>query len=134
MAYNCKIELNGNLGADAKIIEKNGKTFVALRVATQDSYPQKEGDKTIWIDSKETLWHDVLVFRPYTVTIAKNLKKGDRVEITGSLSYRTFEDKNGYKQKQASIIAGFIQKIDFDKQAEPTGDEISEVAEEVART
>ena len=134
MAYNCKVELNGNLGADAKTIEKNGKTFVALRVATKDSYPKKEGDKTIWADSKETLWHDVLVFSPNVVNIAKSLKKGDRVEITGSISYREFKDENGYKQQQASIIAGYIRKVDFNKEGNPSSAEISEVAEEVART
>lgn len=134
MAYNCKIELNGNLGVDAKTIEKNGKTFVSLRVATKDSYPKKEGDNTVWTDSKETLWHDVLVFRPYVVAIAKSLQKGDRVEIIGSLSYRTFKDENGYNKRQATVIAGFIQKVEFGKESEqPSEDEISEVVEEVAR-
>jgi len=131
MAYNCKIELNGNLGADPKIIEKEEKTFVALSVATTDSYPKKEGDKTVWENSKTTLWHDVLIFRPTAIEVVKKLKKGDRVDVIGSLSYRSFKDENGINRKQASIIGGFINKIEFDIQ--PTEDEISEVSEEVAR-
>ena len=132
MAYNCKVELNGAIGKDAKIIDKDGKTFVALRVATRDSYPVQEGDKTVWKD-KESLWHDVLVFRPYSVAIAKELTKGDIVEITGSLSYRPFKDENGHKKHEASIIANFIKKIEVGKSEEPTEEEISEVAE-VARS
>ena len=42
MTINCKVELNGFLGADPKSISKNGKTFIALRVATTDSYPVKD--------------------------------------------------------------------------------------------
>lgn len=135
MAYNCKVELNGNLGADAKIIEKNDKTFVSLRVATRDSYPKKEGETVVWTDHKETLWHDVLVFRPYAVEVAKTLEKGNRVQVIGSISYRDFQDENGYKKQQATIMAGFIQKIEFDKESEqPSETEISEVAEEIARS
>ena len=133
MAYNCKIELNGILGQDPKIIEKDGKNFVALRVATTDSYPVKEGEKTIWKE-KESLWHDVLVFRPYAVTITKELKKKDIVEIKGSLSYRPFKDENGYTKYETSVIAEFIRKVEIGKSDEPTEAEISEVVAEVART
>ena len=115
MAYNCKIQLNGNLGQDPKQLESNGKQFISLRVATRDSYPKKEGEKTIWVDSKETLWHDVLVFSPKGIEIASELKKGDLVEISGSLSYRTFKDEEGYNKQQASVIGNFIKKIEFNK-------------------
>ncbi|MCB0651520.1 MAG: single-stranded DNA-binding protein [Saprospiraceae bacterium] len=134
MAYNCKIELNGNLGADPKVIDKNGKTFIALRVATKDSYPEKEGETTVWKDSKTTLWHDVLVFRPIAVEIAKKLEKGDRVEIIGSLSYRPFKDDQGFTKYQASIIGSFIQKVEFNSADEPTEEEISAASEEVPRS
>lgn len=133
MAYNCKIELNGNLGADAKVIEKNGKTFVALRVATKDSYPEKQGETTVWKDRKTTLWHDVLIFRPMAVEIAEKLQKGDFVEITGSLSYRPFKDDKGYTKYQATIIGAFIQKVDFNASDELTEEEISAASEEVPR-
>ena len=76
-------------------IEKDGKTFVALRVATTDSYPVQDGEETTWKD-KESLWHDVLVFRPAVTITAKALKKSDIVQINGTLSYRPFKDENGY--------------------------------------
>jgi single stranded DNA-binding protein len=128
MAYNCKIELNGVLGQDAKTIEKEDKTFVALRVATTDSYPVKDGEQTIW-KNKESLWHDVLVFRPSAVSIAKELKKSEIVEISGSLSYRPFKDENGHTKYEASIIANFVKKIEVGNENEPSEEEISEVVE-----
>ncbi len=115
MAYNCKVELNGNLGKDAKELESNGKKFISLRVATRDSYPKKEGDKTIWVASEQTLWHDVLVFNPKAIEIAATLEKGDLVEISGTLSYRTFKDESGHDKQQASVIAYSVQKIELNK-------------------
>lgn len=115
MAYNCKIQLNGNLGQDPKQLESNGKKFISLRIATTDSYPKKEGETTVWVDSGQTLWHDVLIFSPKAIEAAEQLKKGDLVEIVGRLSYRTFKDENGHNKQQASVIGNFIQKIEFNK-------------------
>lgn len=113
MAYNCKVELNGVLGNDPKVIEKDGKTFVVLRIATTDSYPVKDGEVTTWKD-KESLWHDVLVFRPAATIVAKTLKKSDVVEINGTLSYRPFADEEGYTKYETSVIADFLKKAKID--------------------
>lgn len=128
MAYNCKIELNGNLGDDAKIIEKDGKSFVALRVATTDSYPKKEGDNTVWINSDTTLWHDVLIFNPNAVHVAKHFQKGERVEIIGSLSYRPFKDEEGYTKYQASVIGNLVRKVEFGKSNQPSEEDMTAIS------
>lgn len=112
MARNNRVELHGFLGQDAKIIETDGKTFVALRIATTDSYKDENEQ---WKD-KESIWHDVLIFRPLAIQFSKNLKKGDLVDITGSLSYRPFKDENGYTQNVVTIVAGYIEKENYDKE------------------
>lgn len=117
MAINNRIELHGHLGMDAKTVEKEGKSFVVLRVATTDSYPIGQGEEIKWKD-RETIWHDVLVFRPATAYFARDLKKGDRVQVTGSISYRPFNDAEGHTRRQASIVASFIEKIHYEKQEE----------------
>ena len=117
MAINNRVELYGHLGSDPKIIGKEDKTFLALRVATTDSYPVGQGEETKWKD-RETVWHDVLVFRPATAHFARDLKKGDRVQITGAISYRPFKDSEGNTRNQASIVANFIEKIHYEKQEE----------------
>lgn len=108
MARNNKIELHGFLGQDAKVIESDGKIFVSLRVATTDSY-KDENDK--WQD-KESIWHEVLVFRPLAVQFAKELKKGELVDVTGSLSYRIFKDEKGYTHSVSTIVAGYVEKVE----------------------
>lgn len=125
MAINCKIELNGYLGADPKSITKNGKTFIALRIATTDTYPVKDEKtgETKWKD-KETVWHDVLVFRPNAAHFARDLKKGDAVTITGSLGYKTFKDERGTAKRQASIVANYIEKVEYNRQDEFSFEEI----------
>lgn len=105
MSSNNRVELTGFLGNDPKVIEKEGKKFVALRLATTDSYKDDSGQ---WQD-KESVWHDVLVFRPAAVQFAEKLKKGDKVELIGSLSYKSFKDENAFSRPQATIIAGFVQ-------------------------
>lgn len=117
MSKNNKIELNGFLGADPKMLTKEGDNFVVLNVATTDSYPvtnEKTGETT-WKD-KETVWHDVIVFRPLTIQYTKDLKKGDKIEISGSISYRPFKDAEGNTRRQATIIATHIEKVAYNKQ------------------
>ncbi|MBK8558225.1 MAG: single-stranded DNA-binding protein [Lewinellaceae bacterium] len=133
MAVNCKIELNGYLGADPKTIARNGKTFIALRVATTDSYPIKD-EKTgeiKWKD-KETVWHDVLVFRPQAAHFARDLKKGDAVNISGSIGCKPFKDENGNTKRQASIVASYLGKVEYNRQDELSFDEIDEALSQAA--
>ncbi len=133
MATNCKIELTGYLGADPKSITKNDKTFIALRVATTDSYPVKE-EKTgeiKWKD-KETIWHDVLVFRPQAAHFARDLKKGDAVTISGSIGYKPFKDEHGNIKHQASIVANYIEKVEYHRQDELSLEEVAEDGSKVA--
>ncbi len=133
MAINCKIELNGYLGADAKSITKNGKTFLVLRIATTDSYPVKE-EKTgevKWKD-REAIWHDVLVFRPQAAHFARDLKKGDAVLVSGSIAYKTIKDENGYAKKQASIIANYLEKVEYNRQDALFSEEIDQAIEAAA--
>jgi single-strand DNA-binding protein len=107
MSNNCKIELKGNLGKDAKTVKTEKSEFVTLSVATTDSYKDKNGD---W-QNKETLWHDVIVFNPNAVRIAKELRKGDKISLQGTLSYKQVESKEGYTILQASIIAYLLEKV-----------------------
>lgn len=124
MANNNRIELEGNLGKDPRIIEKEGKQFAALSIATTDSYKDEKGQ---W-ENRETIWHNVLIFRPTTITFAKDFKKGDRVRVVGSISYRPYEKADGYKLMEAVIIASYIEKAELTAK-EPTAAEVAQAAE-----
>ena len=105
MAYNNTVTLTGNMGSEARLIDKEGKLFAAFSLATTDSY-KDEHDK--WHD-QETIWHDILAFNPRVVEQVKALKKGTRLQITGSLSYRPFEtlteQGKTVKKNEATVIA-----------------------------
>ncbi|RYE52674.1 MAG: single-stranded DNA-binding protein [Sphingobacteriales bacterium] len=107
MSNNCTVELKGNLGKDAKLVKSEKGEFVSLSIATTDSYKDKNGQ---W-QNKETLWHDVIIFNPSAITIAKDLNKGDKVHLKGTLSYKQIESKEGYTIPQASIVAYFLEKV-----------------------
>lgn len=132
MAINNKIELNGYLGQDPKAVTKEGKSFVILNVATTDSYPETD-EKTgeiKWKD-KGTIWHDVLVFRPQAAHFARELKKGDAVEINGGIAYKSFKDEKGRTRKQASVIATYVEKIEYHRQGNLLSKEVDEAMEAV---
>lgn len=108
--YNNTVALTGNMGAEAKIIEQEGKTFATFSLATADSYLD---DNEQWVQ-KETIWHKVLVFSPHVVQQVKSLKKGTRVQVYGSLSYQEFqailEDGRTVTKKEASVV---IHKVEL---------------------
>lgn len=109
MSINNTVTLIGNMGSEARIIETEESRFAAFSIATTDSYKTEAGE---W-QNKETIWHNILAFNPVVIEVVKNLKKGTRLKITGSLSYRPFEVVNGegevITKMEASIIAGKVE-------------------------
>lgn len=113
---NAKIHLTGFLGDDPKKTSKHGKSFTILRMATTDSYPVKDGENTKWID-KETEWHTVFVFSPIVNKFANEMKKSDKLEVFGTITYKSFKDEKGHTRSEAAIIGNYINKIDYNKQS-----------------
>ncbi|MFY0654969.1 MAG: single-stranded DNA-binding protein [Cyclobacteriaceae bacterium] len=111
ISKNNEVTLIGNIGAEPKVIDKNDKLFVVFSLATQDSY---KDDNDEW-QKKDPIWHNnLLAFNTSAINKAKELSKGERIRITGSLSYRPFEttidgDKTVNKN-EASIIVASIEK------------------------
>ncbi len=110
MAYNNTVTLIGNTGGDVRIITTEEKTFGSLSLATTDSYKDKEGN---W-QNKKTIWHNIIVFNPVLIKALQAYKKGTRLKITGSLSYRDFkvpgEDGDSITKREATIIAGKVEQ------------------------
>lgn len=127
MTKNNQIQLTGFLGDDAKIIAKDDKKFISLRIATSDSYLVKEHEESKW-QNKETVWHNILVFRQTIINTTNSLKKGDKVQLTGSISYKPFKDEKGFTRNDATIICDNIIKLER-KKAETV---VKEVAKKYA--
>ncbi len=109
MTINNTVTLAGNIGKEPRIIEDVKNPFAAFSLATTDTYKDKEGN---WQD-KETVWHEVITFSHKLIEKAKALGTKDRIQVTGSLTYRFFDAVVGegktVKKKEATIVARKIE-------------------------
>ena len=84
------LELNliGNVGQNAKIVEANGAKFISFSVGTNEKFKNAEGEsveKTTWVScilSKDSKILDYLV-------------KGTKVYVSGDLSVKVYKDSEG---------------------------------------
>jgi single stranded DNA-binding protein len=130
MSFNNKVHLSGFLGQDPKEITRENSRFTVLQIATTDSYQVKNGEEIIW-KQNEPVWHDVFVYSPVATKFANKLKKGNKVDISGRISYLPFKDEEGRNRKQAAIVADFIEKIDYPRQDSLSASDFDELAEKL---
>jgi len=98
-----KVILVGNLGRDPEVRHTtSGAKIVHLSVATSDSWKDKNGDR-----QEKTEWHRVVVFNSNLADFAeKNLHKGSKVYVEGSLQTRKFQDASGQDKFSTEIVLG----------------------------
>jgi single-strand DNA-binding protein len=86
-----KVSLLGRLGRDPDLrFTGTGTPFCRLRVATNDSFKNQEGEWT-----ERTEWHTLVAWSKLAEICNQYLKKGDQAYFEGSLQTRSFEDSNG---------------------------------------
>lgn len=96
-----KIIIIGNLGADPELrMLPGGNAVLKLRVATTESWPDKEKD----VRNERTEWHRVTVFGKSAENLARFLKKGMRVTVEGRNQTSSYE-KDGQKHYSTEVIA-----------------------------
>jgi len=79
--YTNNVTLKGFLGKDAETIAtRQGRSLTVLSLATKSGYKDKQ--KNEWINHTE--WHRIVAFGT-PADYAKNLKKGEYVEVEGEL-------------------------------------------------
>ena len=94
-----KVEIIGNLGADAELKESNGSKFVTMRIAHTTTWSKDDGTKqesTIWVDV--TLNNDESKVIPY-------LKQGVRVFVRGNGSLRVYSSKKDRCMKAGLTVS-----------------------------
>ena len=97
--YENKVTLKGYIGKDAEsFATKQQKTFTVLSLATRSGYKDKQ--KGEWVNHTE--WHRIVAFgKP--ADYAKNLRKGDYVEIEGELRSTEFDAEVGDGKKKTTV-------------------------------
>jgi len=94
-----KVILVGNLGDEPVIrYTGDGKAIANLRVATSESWMDKEGNK-----QERTEWHKVSVFDKLAEICKTYLHKGSKVFLEGKLQTRSW-DNNGVQQYTTEVV------------------------------
>ncbi len=101
------VNLIGRLGIDpeTKTFGDN-KSKVRFSLATSDFYKDKDGER-----QQETQWHNIVAWGKTGEIAEKYLKKGSEVAVSGKLTYRTWEDKDGHTNYITEILANEIQML-----------------------
>jgi len=96
------IQLIGHLGQDPIIKNfENGVKVANFSIATNEKFTNKAGEPV-----EKTYWHNVSAWGKLAEIVSQK-KKGNKILITGKLTYNDFE-KDGQKIKTAEIIADEI--------------------------
>ncbi|MCU0581180.1 MAG: single-stranded DNA-binding protein [Syntrophales bacterium] len=103
-----KVILIGRLGADPEVrYTPDGTMVVNFRIATDESYRNKQGEKVT-----KTEWHRIVVFGRLAEICGNYLGKGRLVFIEGKLQTRTWDDKDGNKRSLTEVLASNMQMLE----------------------
>lgn len=99
-----KVILVGNLGRDPETkYTPQGTAVVTFSLATSENRKDKDGN---W--KEHTEWHRVVVFGKLAENCGQYLKKGRQVYVEGSISSRSYKDKEGQERTMYEIRASQI--------------------------
>jgi len=97
------ISITGTLGKDVELrYTTGGRGVSSFSVATNRRW-MKDNE---W--QEETCWHNVTAWGELGENVAASLQKGNRVMVTGRLSTRSYDDREGNKKYITEIIADNI--------------------------
>ncbi|MBF0461056.1 MAG: single-stranded DNA-binding protein [Magnetococcales bacterium] len=95
-----KVQLIGLLGADPEMrFTQDGRAIASLRVATSDSWTDKQGQK-----QERTEWHSVSVFGKLAEIAQQYLRKGSKVYLEGQLQTDKYTDKQGIERYATKVV------------------------------
>lgn len=99
-----QLTLLGNLARDPEIKYTNeGLAIADLRIAVNRKWKDKEGN-----DMGNVEFFNVTAWNKLAENCANDLKKGDRVIVSGRLNHRSFDTKDGKKINIMNVIADVV--------------------------
>jgi len=98
-SYNHAVLL-GRLGDDPRVGEtQRGIAFANFSVATGESWVDSNGE-----EQERTQWHRCVAFNGLAGVVQRYLHKGDRVMVTGRISYRSYDDGSDKPRWSTDIV------------------------------
>ncbi|WP_186759853.1 single-stranded DNA-binding protein [Arthrobacter alpinus] len=104
MGTRIPVSINGNLVADPELTYgESGIAHAKLRVAVNQRFQTADGT---WRDGIP-VFHNVSAFRALAENVARSMRKGDPVTVTGDLEFRSYE-KDGTQHEARRIVAEVV--------------------------
>ena len=99
------VSILGNLTRDPELrFTPNGTPVAGFGIAVNRRYQDKQSGE--WVE--DTSFFNITAWFKLAENCAESLSKGDRVLVTGRLSQRSWEDKNGQKRSVVEIVANVV--------------------------
>ena len=109
-----KVFLIGNLTRDPELSETSGGVSVChFAIAVNRSYTSSDGER-------QTDFFNVTAWRGLADTVARYVKKGSKVAVSGSVQIRNYEDNQGVRRTAVDVIA---QDVEFLTTRSSSGDD-----------
>lgn len=98
------VSLGGNIGQDPELrTTQSGKTCLRFSLATSESWKDKNGQK-----QERTEWHRIVIWGTRAEGLSRHLSKGQKLCVTGKITYRKYEDREGVTKYTTEIVANDV--------------------------
>ncbi|WP_428741880.1 single-stranded DNA-binding protein [Tenacibaculum sp.] len=102
------VQLIGNVGQEPTITTlESGKKVARLSLATNENYKNGKGET-----QTNTHWHTLVAWGKRADFIELDVFKGMRLAITGKLTSRSYEDKDGVKRYVTEVVVSEILRLE----------------------
>ena len=98
-----KVQLIGHVGQEPEVKTINNKKVANITLATNDAYTNDKGEKV-----EQTEWHKLSAWGKTAEIIEKYVVKGKEIAVTGKLTYRSYDDKEGVKRYITEILVSEV--------------------------
>lgn len=99
-----KVFLIGRLTADAELrTTTSGKSVTTFSLAVNDGFGEKQ----------KAYFFNVVVWGKGAEAVANYTHKGSKVAVTGKLTSRSYDDKNGNKRTAIEVVADMMGGVEF---------------------
>jgi single-strand DNA-binding protein len=107
MASLNRATLIGYVGADPEVRDVNDSTVAHLRIATNQRWTDRNGEK-----HERTDWHTIVVWGQPAQFCRDYVRKGHALYVEGPIHVRAWDDKDGVKRYATAIAARNLQLLD----------------------
>jgi single-strand DNA-binding protein len=99
-----QVILIGNLGKDPELrYTQSQKPVATFSIATSEG-------------KDDVAWHNIVVWDKAAENAHKFLKKGSKCAVSGSIKYRSYDDKQGQKRFITEIVAHRVEFLSASQQ------------------